>query len=128
MIIKIPDHIKTIDFVTRKEVLPDGINPEVVTFNWWIQTLVLRDPRWSTDYKTLKRTQRIDAALATAKPGDAVTIETDDYEFLKDVVENPRYLTRGPRGEVLTMPGYENTLLARTVIPFIDAISKATDK
>ena len=132
MWIKIPDDVKPIDHATgrrTKGVDEEGnVKEEILTFNWWLNAIVLRDNRWWVGRKEDKHADAVEKAFADKKPGDLAFIERADWEFLKDVVENPKYTARDPRtGSIVQMPGYENALAARNCRPFRDAVSNALE-
>lgn len=122
--IVIPADIEAVDFMTGKT------TGEKVTFNYWLQSTILRDPRCSEDWKAQRSAVALDAALGRKDAGTVCYLENTDYDLLKSIVEAPRYLARTPQGGVQTLPGYppEFINLARVVLPFVLAVQGASDE
>jgi len=125
MKITVPDNVINRDPGTGEPVLrPDG-RPDVLAFGWWLEVIVLNDPRWSHSYKSMRSAATIDRQVRGCAPGDVVELELADWEALRDIVDSPQFLAKDETGRVVPMRGYVNPLLGRLAFPFIAAVIEA---
>lgn len=98
---------------------PDA-KPGKVSFREWASLIWLDDPRAYTNERgeqsivKLRRWQKVIDLFELAKPGDWISLEDDDYEALKKIVESP------------TRAFAQNaTLIALACMPYTDAVLDA---
>jgi hypothetical protein len=105
------------------------IEEEILKFMWWFNAIPMRDQRWWVNPQSYKHFDAVDKAFKDKQPGDAVFIERADWEFLKNIVENPKYIIRDPRtGSAGQTDGYENPIVARNTRPFVRAVVEASEE
>lgn len=103
--ITVPNDIPLLEPVTKRET---GKTAKFVEFVRGF----LQDQRFLKTYKTVQAAARIDKALDVVA-GSVASLETTDWELLKQVIEEPR-------------DGYVGVALQ--VLPFMDAVIGASDE
>lgn len=100
-----------------------NIKPEEVLFSSFVGAM-LNQTRFNTGRRAAKAATAIEEA-AEKSTGGALTLAEEDWELLKDAVENPSY--RDPLGrEQKSFPW--QPWQTRQLMPYADAISNAEQK
>lgn len=93
--IQVPFEVVTVKpWATILEQLPDA-KPEAITFLRWATFMWLDDPRGFTSDTgaqsiiKMRRWQKVIDKFEVAKPGQYISLDDDDYETLKKIVESP---------------------------------------
>ncbi len=99
---------------------------EKMTFVDFVRSKLMVHPRWVQSYADIKAALSIDEALSRAS--EYVLLDEAVWKRLSDVCDAPAYQVPGPMG-VHTQPGLIGVppLLAPQLIPFFDAIMKASE-
>jgi hypothetical protein len=58
-------------------------------FKTFLESVVLVDPKFGKDMKTIMTAVRLRDKFKEANPGDVVEVSDEDYSLLKSVVEEP---------------------------------------
>ena len=119
--ITIPDPVKLIDPVNKKEIPGDEVDKETgkpkpapaITMKDFVGKLLF-NPMWAENYKNIKAAKAIDKAFD--KVEGEVQLAEDDWKKLKELVENPKQGGYGYHAAVMPQ-----------LLPFLDAIMEAKE-
>lgn len=99
----------------------DGsVDPKPFTFTKFFNQIMQADERTAKSYKAIIATQKVLAIVDASKPGDQISIEDADFDFIKSIFEAP---TCGyvPHVAKYLLPWIGTIVEATTVSPTIAA-------
>lgn len=96
------------------KIVVDGVDQEVVqSFQDWLSASPLNSKEFGASGKTLRMAVKLESRFSGKVAGSSVPVEDEEWEVLSTSVENPE--------------GGFNTRIAKLFLPFMDAVSSASE-
>lgn len=93
----------------------NGEKGETIQFRDFLQRSLLNDQKFGSSYELLRAARKIEEALAQAN--GYLQLEDADWQVLREIAQTP------------TAGNYQtSTVVARQLVPFLDAIVQAGDR
>lgn len=90
----VPENITPMNLATGKPLViglgsKDNASDEPWTFHRYLSVLVFDDQKLGDGRKSAKAVKRVHKLFKDAKPGDVVQVESEDWDKVKAVIEEP---------------------------------------